>query len=166
MATPFELFCSAEIPKRIGTNTDPLTVPAGQVPVTTGVGLLTEFQPYSGGSGVPTVSITAAENIGGHRAVLASGLYADNGTLPNSIVIGISTGAVSSGGQITCQVAGEMTEVSWTWDTSKPVYLGSAGLLTQTVPTAGVIVEIGKPTAATKLLIEIQPPIQLAEQGD
>lgn len=47
MATPFESFVNAELPKRIATNTDPLSVPAGMVPVTTGVGLLTEFKPYN-----------------------------------------------------------------------------------------------------------------------
>ncbi len=162
MATPFESFVNSEIPKRLATNTDPLTVAAGQVPVTTGVGLLTEFQPYAGGSSETTVNITAGENLGGHRAVLATGLYADSGALSTALVIGITTGATSIGGTAALRVSGEVTEVSWTWDVSKPVYLGSAGLLTQTVPTSGVIVEIGKPTAATKLLIEIQQPIQLA----
>jgi hypothetical protein len=104
--------------------------------------------------------------LGGNRAVLASGTYADNSTLATALIVGVTTGAASSGAVATVQTSGEMTEVSWTWDISKPVYLGSAGLLTQTVPAAGVIVEIGKPTAATKLLIQIQPPIQLAEQGD
>lgn len=46
MPTPFESFVNAELPKRIATNSDPLIVPAGMVPVTTGVGLLTEFKPY------------------------------------------------------------------------------------------------------------------------
>ncbi len=46
MATPFETFVNAELPKRIATNANPLAVPAGMVPVTTGVGLLTEFKPY------------------------------------------------------------------------------------------------------------------------
>lgn len=162
MATAFETFVNNELPRRISTEADPLTVQAGLVPVTTGIGLVTEFQPYSGGSGGNTINITAGENLGGHRAVLATGLYADNGTLPNSLVIGITTGAVSSGASAAVQTSGEMSEVSWSWDVSKPVYLGSVGLLTQTVPTAGVIVEIGKPTAATKLLIEIQPPVVLA----
>lgn len=157
----FVTYCNAEIPKRLATNTDPLTVSAGYVPVTTGVGLLTEFQPYSGGSGETTVNITAGENLGGHRAVLATGLYADSGALSTALVIGITTSATAIGETAALRVSGEVTEVSWNWDVSKPVYLGLTGLLTQTVPTTGVIVEIGKPTAATKLLIEIQQPIQL-----
>ena len=47
MPTPFESFVNAELPKRIATNVDPLSVPEGMVPVTTGVGLLTEFKPYN-----------------------------------------------------------------------------------------------------------------------
>jgi hypothetical protein len=158
MATPFENFVSQELPKRLATNEDPLTVPEGMVPVTTGVGLLTKFQP-SGGS---IINIAAVESLGGHRAVLAAGLYADNVSLSSSIVIGITTEAVTSGSNVIVQASGEMTEPSWLWDISKPVYLGQNGLLTQIVPTTGVIVEIGRPIANNKLLIKIQSPIVLA----
>lgn len=42
MATPFETFVNTELPKRIGTNESPTTPQAGDLPVFTGVGLLTE----------------------------------------------------------------------------------------------------------------------------
>lgn len=42
MATPFENFVNTELPKRIGTNESPITPEAGDIPVFTGVGLLTE----------------------------------------------------------------------------------------------------------------------------
>jgi len=51
MATPFENFVNAELPKRIGTNEDPTSVSAGKVPVTTGIGLLVEFRDYIAGTG-------------------------------------------------------------------------------------------------------------------
>lgn len=162
MATEFENFVNIELPRRIATTTNPLDVSSGMVPVTTGVGLLTEFQPYSGGSGGSTISITAAEDLGGHRAIRAGGYYADSSALGTAMVLGITTSATVSGGNATVYTGGEVAESSWTWDVSKPVYLGLTGLLTQIVPTTGVIVEIGKPTAATKLLIEIQPPVVLA----
>lgn len=57
MATPFENFVNAELPKRISTNANPLTVPSGQVPVTTGVGLTTEFKPYGVGGSVDVSAV-------------------------------------------------------------------------------------------------------------
>lgn len=42
MATPFETFVNTELPKRLATNVSPIAPTAGQVPVFTGVGLLTE----------------------------------------------------------------------------------------------------------------------------
>jgi hypothetical protein len=55
----FEQYVNIELPKRIGTNANPLEVSPGMVPVTTGVGLLTEFRPYSaGGSGEGSVVCT------------------------------------------------------------------------------------------------------------
>ena len=47
MATPFENFVNTELPKRIGTNESPITPGAGDIPVFTGVGLLTESKTAS-----------------------------------------------------------------------------------------------------------------------
>ena len=44
MATPFELFVDAELPLRPSTKQDPLTLVAGQIPLSTGVGLELEFR--------------------------------------------------------------------------------------------------------------------------
>lgn len=43
MATPFETFVNVELPKRPSTNQDPLILPAGMLPISTGVGLELEF---------------------------------------------------------------------------------------------------------------------------
>lgn len=47
MATPFEAFVNAELPKRISTEHDQLNVSPGLIPVTTGVGLSTVLQELS-----------------------------------------------------------------------------------------------------------------------
>ena len=39
MATPFEDFVNVELPKRVSSKDNPLTMAAGKIPVTTGVGL-------------------------------------------------------------------------------------------------------------------------------
>lgn len=54
MATAFENFVNAELPKRISTEQDPLTTPVDKVFVTTGVGLTTECKAYGGGGGSST----------------------------------------------------------------------------------------------------------------
>ncbi len=60
MATPFENFVNAELPKRLATNINPLAVPAGKVPVTTGIGLLVEFMDYVAGQGVDLAQVLAS----------------------------------------------------------------------------------------------------------
>lgn len=47
MATPFETFVNTELPKRIATNDAPTSPVAGEIPVATGVGLMTEFKTAS-----------------------------------------------------------------------------------------------------------------------
>lgn len=56
----FEDFVNTELPKRISTNQNPLTVPSNMVFVTTGVGLQTVLMPYvsgEGGGGVVEISL-------------------------------------------------------------------------------------------------------------
>ena len=47
MATSFENFVNTELPKRIATNESPTTPQAGDIPVFSGVGLLTESKTAS-----------------------------------------------------------------------------------------------------------------------
>ena len=47
MPTSFENFVNTELPKRISTNESPTTPQAGDIPVFTGVGLLTESKTAS-----------------------------------------------------------------------------------------------------------------------
>jgi hypothetical protein len=107
------------------------------------------------------VSITAGQALSGQRAVLASGVYADNSSIATALAIGITTGAVSNGASATVKVSGSIIEPTWSWTLGLPVYLGTGGLLTQTVPTTGVVLEIGKPVTSTQLFINIQQPVIL-----
>lgn len=108
------------------------------------------------------VSIAAAESIGGHRVVTMSGVYADCGNPAHgSAIAGISLQAVSAGQSVDAQYLGELEELSWNWIIGQPVYLAALGQLTQTPPATGIIVEIGRPITATKLLIDIQPTLYL-----
>ena len=110
-----------------------------------------------GASGAATIYRTAGEALGGHRVVaineLNQAVYASSDA--TRIPVGITTGAAVSGAEATIQVSGELTEPSWNWDVTKPVFLGLSGLLTQTPPTAGTLAVIGFPTASNKLLLDL-----------
>ena len=89
--------------------------------------------------------------------------YADKATRP------ISTGSWESRPaprpkttQASVRVGGKMTEPSWNWDLDKFIYLGTNGLLTQTPPAAGFLLEMGWPINSTTILVDIKLPVLLA----
>lgn len=157
--TLFEEFVNSELPKRIGTNSDPTKIEAGSVPISTGVGLLTEFVPVE--DITEMLYITAPRDIGGHRVVTVDGDYADSTILGHAYIIaGITTGATSNGAVMQVRYSGEIIEDTWNW-TEGLVFLGTNGLLTQTAPTTGFMVVIGVAKNKTTLLVRIQQPIIL-----
>ena len=108
--------------------------------------------------------VVAAEVIGGHRAVLASGLYAkSNGTFAQALCVGISSGAAAIGENIEVQPNGKIIDmVGWSWSVGGLIYLGSAGTLRQSVPSAGEwYVVLGVALSATAMVINIQNPVLL-----
>ena len=108
----------------------------------------------SGSAGV-TATRTAGEALGGHRAVAIrtdGKAWYVSPTDALVSVFGLTTGAASLGADVAIQSAGEMIEPSWNW-TQGPVYLGASGTLTQTVPVAGAIVEIGIAGGPTSITI-------------
>ncbi len=118
----------------------------------------------AGVGGTQTLELLADHDINAHKAISAAGgiaFYADSEDVDLSDrVVGISTEAVPAGTYVTTQVGGEIMFAGWSW-TSGPVYVGSTGILTQTPPTSGALVVVGRATAPTKILIEVQQPIFL-----
>ena len=112
--------------------------------------------------GSDTVAVTAAENLGGHRIVTVEGYYASKDTATDkNKVLGMTTGAVSSGGEATVQVSGFIEESSWNWNVNLPVFLSTNGQLTQSAITSGFSLIVGKPRTATNMFISISEPIIL-----
>jgi hypothetical protein len=111
-----------------------------------------------------SLAIEAGEALGGHRVVRSSGglaYYASSAvTAHRGTVIGITTGAVSSGDSAGVAAAGEITEPSWNW-TDGNVYLSTNGLLTQTAPTSGFLQVIGIVLEPTRLLVALGEPTVL-----
>lgn len=98
-------------------------------------------------------------------SIAADVVYAD-ATQPTHMgkLMGLTLNAASPGGTVEIRSDGEVTEPSWTWTPDQPVYLGTNGLLTQTVPNAGTayfLQKVGFAVAATRLFLTIDPPITL-----
>lgn len=109
------------------------------------------------------VNVTAPEALSGHRVVTVEGYYASNTTATDKFkILGLTTGAVISGDSATVQTFGELTYSGWNWTLGNPVFLTTNGNITQTVPTSGYRIIIGKPITATILFIEISEPFILA----
>jgi hypothetical protein len=107
---------------------------------------------------VASTSLSALRCITTDSSGLAK--YATPDSLANSVVIGISTTAASTGQNITIKTSGQITDASWSW-TKGAIYLGANGSLTQTAPTGGsIVVHVAKAITATTLIIDIDTIIQ------
>jgi hypothetical protein len=121
-------------------------------------------QGIPGRDGSALVNRTAAIVLGGHRAVVLDNselaIYADSSiTSHANKVLGLTTGAASSGAIAAIATYGEFTEPSWSWTPGAPIFLGTNGLITQTAPTSGFLLILGFAIATTKIFIDIKQPI-------
>jgi hypothetical protein len=125
------------------------------------VNTITETQVISiaeqGPPGIPgedsSIYVTADVDLGGHRVVKATSTgcdYADNTTISDiNSILGITDSATVQGGSAKIRTSGELIEPSWNFSIGA-VYLGTNGLLIQTVPSSGFIKQIGVAVSATK----------------
>lgn len=114
----------------------------------------------------PTLKYFAATALGGHRVVAMNSdgkaEYADQTNAAHiNKVLGITTSAVNADEIASIVRGGEVTEPSWSWTVTLPVFLGTNGLLTQTQPSTGFSLIVGFPVATTKLFVSIREPIAL-----
>ena len=118
--------------------------------------------PGTAGQSTTGIERLAAIPLSGQRAVAtnASGqfIYADKDTIAHAqSTIGITTGAVSAGQSVTAIALGPMTEPSWNWTPGQVIFLGNDGQLTQTPPTTGVLLILGKAVTPTQIFVCVQP---------
>lgn len=118
-----------------------------------------------GEAGGAALSLIAGAALGGHRAVRSLAgvaVYADCETLADAaLVLGITQGAASEGAPVFVQTSGLMTEPSWSWTPDLPVFVGFAGVLTQTPPAIGYRLIVGVATRADQIHIGLKMPIVL-----
>lgn len=113
-------------------------------------------------------SKTASAAIGGHRVVVADGadgvLVADPTSAAHlHSVLGITEGAAVEDDAISVRFAGEMTEDSWSWTPDAPIYVGLAGVLTQTPPVGAAWLRIvAVAVSATRIVVGLREPVALA----
>jgi len=112
-----------------------------------------------------TSPYVAAADLGGHRVVCAVPGGVDLASCDDedsvSAVIGLTTAAADAGSPVSVVTHGPVVEPSWSFAIG-PVYLGLDGLLTQDPPITGCVLRIGRATAPTVLLVDLDEPYFLA----
>lgn len=102
-----------------------------------------------------TITLVAGATLSANKAVTtnASGqaIYADKDT--SGDFLGLTMTSATSGTNVEVQKSGEFTNNTWAWDNTKLIWLSTSGELTQTPPTTGYSLIIGKPITATKINI-------------
>ena len=123
------------------------------------------IQGISGGSSIDEV---ASVSIGGHRVVYYNELgqiaYADPANLSCiNKILGITSNAATPGGTLSITRSGKIEDLTWTWDVSKPIYLGTLGTLVQTESVGAVLaIIVAIPKSPTEIFVTIREPIVLA----
>lgn len=99
----------------------------------------------------------AGEVIGALKAVAIDGnelailADKDGAFLP----AGLAVNAAALGGTISIALGGDISDAGWNWHPGS-VWLGNAGALTQTAPTSGRLVRIGRSAGPKTLIIVIE----------
>jgi hypothetical protein len=116
----------------------------------------------TGAVSLNSIKQIALRDIGGLRVLLTDQSYADNSDILSfSKVLGISKGAVSTGSTLEIVTASELSGFTGLIS-NELIYLGLNGLITQTVPTQGILQKLGIATSSTTIQINIDEPLLLA----
>lgn len=112
--------------------------------------------------GYKRIQGVATESIHGGRAVVfedGNVRHPDLGDISDSVKIaGIAMNAGGIGDLINVQTGGTFREPSWNW-LSSPVFVEDEGVLTQTAPTTGYVVSIGRSVDSTTIDIDVSLPL-------
>lgn len=120
-----------------------------------------------GPAGGTTTVTVGATPLSGHSAVAvdAAGLLIQaDCTNPahRGAVLGLLANAYSPGDQAVVQTAFTLEHSGWTWSPG-PVFVGTAGQLTQTLPVGAVFSQVvAHALSPTLVLVDVQPPITIA----
>lgn len=76
-------------------------------------------------------------------------------------VLGLLTSAITTEESARVLQEGGFADESWTWTLGTPIWLGVDGVLTQTPPESGFLLQVAIPKTATSIEFEIQEPVML-----
>lgn len=125
------------------------------------------IQGIQGPAGGTTTVTVGATPLSGHSAVAvdAAGLLIQaDCTNPahRGAVLGLLANAYSPGDQAVVQTAFTLEHSGWTWSPG-PVFVGTAGQLTQTLPVGAVFSQVvAHALSPTLVLVDVQPQITIA----
>ncbi|UBB15412.1 capsid cement protein [Comamonas odontotermitis] len=119
-----------------------------------------------GPAGGQVLERTAGEQLSALRAVFegaAGRVWLADATEAGEVftLLGVTTTAAEANQQVLVQRLGSIDDAAWGWTPGVRVYLGAAGQLTQTSPATGFDVLIGVALSPTRLLLNIQDPIEM-----
>lgn len=119
-----------------------------------------------GPAGGQVIERTAGEQLSALRAVFegaAGRVWLADATEAVEVftLLGVTTTAAEANQPVLVQRLGAIDDAAWAWTPGVRVYLGAAGQLTQTPPDTGFDVLIGVALSPTRLLLNIQDPIEM-----
>lgn len=125
------------------------------------------IQGVPGPAGGATLIPVGATPLSGHSAVA---LGADGALQPadctlsthRGAVLGVVANAYSAGADAVVSNNIPLEHAGWAWALG-PVFVGAGGVLTQALPVGALFSQIvGQAVSATRVLIDVQPPINIA----
>lgn len=120
-----------------------------------------------GPAGGATTVTVGASPLSGHSAVAVNAgglLIKADCTNPahRGAVLGLLANAYSPGDQAVVQTAFTLEHSGWAWSPG-PVFVGTSGQLTQSLPGGAVFSQVvAHALSATRVLVDVQPPITVA----
>jgi hypothetical protein len=103
------------------------------------------------------ITATASAILGGHRVVQVFNGLASYADKDSDYIgqLGFTMSAYDEGSSMQIFISGVVTEPSWSF-TKGPVFLGSNGLITQSIPTTGTVILVGRAVSSTAMSINFQ----------
>lgn len=77
-----------------------------------------------------------------------------------ALILGITLTAADIGNPLDIQRSGAIEDSTWRWQPGR-VWLGAGGSITQTPPVTGYFVQLGAAVSATRIILNLQDPIEL-----
>lgn len=124
-------------------------------------------QGIQGPAGGVTLAPVGPSPISGHSVVACNAagelIYADCTQASHiGAVLGVVHQAYAPGDHAEVKTSFPMEHAGWTWAPG-PVYVGTAGQLVQSLPMGALFCQVvGHALSATRVLIDLQPPISIA----